>query len=757
MFLILLIAAALMSIGAMTLLDFGDFIDQRAAQLNAPHLITIVDKSSYTPAHLDFLASDLTVTQTASEDVLMMMGCSFVYGNGRNAQSVVFQNADTLRDMAPLTIIGETDTSEADSIYAPYMLHVGGGYQAGDRLVLEYKEQEYTFHIAGFVEDIMLGASNMGIMGFYMPEALFKRTMAGGAAEPAVLLSAQLHDPGQSEEVVKGFLAYCNEKGGAIIYGFSIELLKMARLMIVNIVSMVMVAFAIIITIAALIVIHFRISDTIRDDRKDIGVLKALGYTSRQIKASVLMQFLAIALLAGVAGIFASYLLIPAVSGMFSSQSGLIWSHGFAPQTSILCLFFMLIAVALNVLGSLRQVNDLHPIMAIRGEVKGEGGKRNYFRLDGESMGLQFSLAGKLLMENAGQSIVVSLIIASITFASAFGLVLYYNMAVDAESFIGTVGGELCSVVVSPLGNIQAGKLREEISAMPEVAKAIFFDSFVTLIDDEEFYADITQDFEELEGRMLYEGSYPKTAHETAIGGHAAARLGKHIGDMVTVSRGREEASFVITGLIQSGNNVGRQLLLTEEGFVQLMPEFTPSEIYVYLEAGEAADVFVDVLDNRYGSAIAEPINMEEIIEGQTRSYVTITALMAAVVLVITGLIVFLILYFVIKTMISRRRRRFGVQKALGYTTYQIMQQVALSFLPVVLGGSLLGVALGSVGINPLVTALFRSVGIMRFDMVISYTWLGALCIGLVVLAYAISMLISFRIRGISAYLLVTE
>jgi len=277
------------------------------------------------------------------------------------------------------------------------------------------------------------------------------------------------------------------------------------------------------------------------------------------------------------------------------------------------------------------------------------------------------------------------------------------------------------------------------------------------LIEDEEYFATITQDFDDLQGAMLYEGNPPKTANEAAIGGHAAERLGKNIGDTVSISNGNEELEFTITGFIQSGNNVGKQLFITQEGIIRLMPDFVPSFIYIYLEAGEAADVFIELLKSSYGSAINEPLNFDEVISGQMAAYVTMTALMAFATLLITAVVVFLILYFIIKTMISRRRRRFGVQKALGYTTYQIMQQIALSFLPVALGGSLLGVIMGSFGITPLVSALFKITGIMRFDLIISYTWLMALCIGVVLLSYSIAMVISYRIRRISAYILVTE
>ena len=756
MFLILFLAATLMSIGALTLFDYGKSFDKRAQELNAPHLIGIIDKTYYGPAHLDYLRSDPAVKQTAAEDILFMANCSFWYGDGKNTQYIVIQNAAINRDMSPLTFIGETDCSEYYTIFAPYMLHVGGGYEVGDNFILEYGNREYSFRIGGFVEDIMLGASNMGIFGFYMPEALFKKFSAEGYALPAVLISAQLTDVALGEEVCNGFMAYCGEGKGAI-WGFSLTLLKMARTMMSDLVSVLMVAFALIITVTALIVIHFRISDSIQDDIKDIGILKAMGYTNRQIKVSVLLQFLSVAVLASVAGIIASYLLISLVSLMFSIQTGLIWRQGFAPATSALCLFMVVFAVAANVFFSLRKVKSLHPIMAIRVESPKGGLKRNHFTLDRAKGGLQYLLAGKLFMENLRQNIVIALIIATVTFASAFGIVIYYNMAVNTKSFIDTIGGEICSVIVSPAANISAAKLREEIGKMKEVNQAIFFDQDITTISEEDYFVMISQDFDELCGQMLYKGNYPKSAGEVAIGGFGAAKLGKNIGDTVRISFENEEAEYVISGFIQSGNNIGRQLTLTEEGFIKLKPDYMPTEIYVYLKEGERADAFVETLVSRYGSAINKPVNMDEIIEGQSRSYVIIIELMSLVVLLITGVVVFLILYFVIKTMIVRKKRRFGIQKALGYTTFQIMQQIALGFLPVALGGALLGSVIGCFGINPLMTALFKTVGIMRFDMIISYIWLIALCIGLTILSYIIAMVITYRIRRISAYILVTE
>jgi putative ABC transport system permease protein len=596
----------------------------------------------------------------------------------------------------------------------------------------------------------------MGVIGFYMPEPLFKKYMAEGPAEPMVLLSARLTDPLYSDDVFNGFNAFCNENG-SIAYGISISLAKFARTMITSMISMIIVAFAVIITTAALIVIHFRISDTIRDDIKDIGILKAMGYTGGQIKASVMLQFLAVAFTGGAAGIFISYLLLPFVSKMFSFQTGLIWEQGFSLVTSASCLLIILSAIAVNVYGSMRRMKYLHPVMAIREDTKAHNARRNYFRLDKTKSGLQFSLACKLIMQNFKQNVIVALIIATVTYASAFGLVFYYNMAVDSKTFIGTIGGELCSVAVGPAANLNAAKLREEIGAMPEVRKAIFFDGYTVFIGEEEFNADITEDFSELEGFMLYDGNYPKTGDEVAISGIAGEKLGKAIGDSIRIGLGNEEEEYLISGFIQSGNYVGKIISLTDEGVRRIAPDFVPSFIYIYLEEGEPADVFIEQLENRYGSAIYMSINLDELLEGQTRSYVTMTTLLAVIILLITAVIVTLILYFVIKTMVVRRRRDFGVQKALGYTTFQLVEQIALSFLPIVAAGSAIGAIAGCFGINPMISALFKGVGIMRFDMVISLTWMILLCAGIILMSYAVAILISYRIRKISAYILITE
>jgi putative ABC transport system permease protein len=754
MFLIVFVAALLMNIGALILYDFGLFVDKKIEQLNAPHVAMIIEKSAYRPAHEKYLKSDLTVVQTSAEDILYFPGCSFAFGDGKENQNVVFQNAGTSRILAPLSIVIREENLAKNSVYAPYILYSGGGYELGDEFTLEYLNQKYIFRISGFVEDIMLGSVNTGVIGFYLPEPHYKRVATEIPAAPAVLLSAQLSDLRFCEEVSDGFNAFFS-KDESILWSLPVILVKYARMVSANLVSMIIAAFALIIIAVVLIVIRFRISDSIRDDIKDIGALKALGYTSRQVKASILLQFFGITLGASVLGIALSYPLVPLISTMLAAQTGLPWDQGFAPKTSAVCLLIILLMVIFDVLNSSRSVKNLEPIIAIRGDIKARSYKKNYFRLDKAKVNLQLTLAAKLIRQRLSQNIMIAFIIAAVTFASAFGLVLFYNMAVNTDAFVTTIAGEICSLGVGAVSSSNALRLQEEIGNMQAVRKATIFDDTMMFVSDESCVVSITEDFDDLEGQMLYKGAYPKSPDEVAIGGYICKKYNKDIGDIISIRNGDNQTEYIVCGFIQSANNMGRTLALTTEGAKRVMPDYIPSFIYIYLHEGEDAAAFIRYLENRYGSIIDTPINLDELAKGVMGSYITIILIVAIIILMITAFIVSLILYFVIKTMINQRKRDFGVQKACGFTTFQLVQQISLSFLPVCAIGSIIGVIAGYLGINPMVSAMFKSLGIMKFDMVIAHLWLFLLCLGIVLLSYVVAVVISSRTRKISAFALV--
>ena len=75
--------------------------------------------------------------------------------------------------------------------------------------------------------------------------------------------------------------------------------------------------------------------------------------------------------------------------------------------------------------------------------------------------------------------------------------------------------------------------------------------------------------------------------------------------------------------------------------------------------------------------------------------YIAAVFAIMLMVLIITVIVVVMILYLVIKTMIIKRKKEFGVMKAIGYSTIQLMNQISISFLPVIITGVACGGVLG--------------------------------------------------------------
>ncbi|MNI48131.1 FtsX-like permease family protein [compost metagenome] len=149
--------------------------------------------------------------------------------------------------------------------------------------------------------------------------------------------------------------------------------------------------------------------------------------------------------------------------------------------------------------------------------------------------------------------------------------------------------------------------------------------------------------------------------------------------------------------------------------------------------------------------------NLREIGEAQLSNFSSAMNTVVLIVLLVTAVVVSLILYLVIKTMIVKRKRELGIYKAMGYTTYQLMTQIALSFTPVVIVGTTIGGFLGCIGTNPLLSILVRSIGISNSQFKVHLPSVMILCIGIVVFSYLISMLVARRIKRITAYGMITE
>jgi putative ABC transport system permease protein len=761
LFIFILIASLLLNIGLMVITQINTFFDNKNEQLKDSHVTFVMDRESYHPTYGEFLVNYPGVKDTEIEDIISMDIANFKFGNGELTSGAIIFNADANRHIGKLKLIEKLNTSSNNEIFVPYSFKTNGGYGLGDDITLTYRDKDYVYRISGFFETTMMGTNNIGIMKLMLPETSYQKL--GNELDnqsKATVLSAIMKDKAQSSKLNNDFIKEVQksqeDEPTPYTIGLDIELVKNVSTLTINFIATILVAFAAIIVLVSLIVIRFRVSISIEDGMANIGVLKAIGYTSWQILSSIILQFILIVLCGSVVGIALSYVLMPFFGGIISSLSGLIWVQRFDIIINLVSIILVVVCVVIVTLLSAFRVRTILPVAALRGGIQTHSYRKNHFPLEKARGGLQFLLAMKSMLANAKQNMMILFIIVAITFATVFSAVLYYNIASDKTEFVKIFGAEPANVLVTVKPNADTSKFLSEIKQMDHVRKVNILDLIETKIDDQTVYTNITNRFNQLENNIVYEGRQPEHENEISLSWVVSNRINKGIGDTVEVEYGNETSSYLITGLSQSIGNLGQVASLTMEGIQQLDSDYKGTSLNVYLDGISNKD-FIKMVQGQYGSSITEMLDIDENIESQTGMYTTAVFAVMVMVLTITVLVVVMLLYLVIKTMIIKRNKEFGVMKAIGYSTIQLMNQISISFLPVIITGVVMGGVLGFYFTNPMLSVLLSSAGVKRLDFIIHVPIIFIPCAGILILAYIVSMFVSRRIKKISAYGLITE
>jgi putative ABC transport system permease protein len=760
--LFVMMAAMLLNIGLLLQFRFGGFFENRAEELHAPHYALIMESRLFNQSQLDYLNAYPGVTETEHEQALYFM-TELSYNGGKLAAYITLLNTDTERGMNGLTLIEGSAPGTKDEICLPFLFKVGSAYQVGDAFTITTAGIKSTFRISGFTEDIFFGTPNNNVFQAYLaPEGMdwINALLPGHECE---ILRVRMQNPQDSDrlyqDAAKTFWYESVIENADTIRVNSLDwnTAVLARTMMPNITAVIMVMFAVMITLISLLVARFRIRNTIEESMTNIGALKAVGYTGRQLLGAMVLQFGLIGGLGALLGLALSYAVLPAVSGVLEAQTALMWNQGFDAPSSLATFVFLLGITVVTAGLTARRIRALSPLAALRQGLVTHSFKKNHFPLDKSKGGLSWLLAAKAALQSGRQMLTIALIVAAVTFAAAVGASMYQNFGLNPNAFGRVIAGEVPDSALFAKDADGAEKLYAYIQDSGDARKLFYYQDVTVMAEDAMTGLVVSDDFSQFEGGMLYEGRYPKHDNEAVIGGAVSRLQSKGIGDTIKMTQGGQSAEYLIVGLIQTTKNLGNVCGLTVSGLRQIQPDFRPNAFYVYLHKPEETGAFVKEMSDTFGPELDSVLNLYELMEAQLSAYGDIFQTVAFVLIAVTALIIFLVLYLMLKTVILRGRHELGIQKALGFTTRQLMNQFSLQFMPSVVVGIAAGGLAGILGFNAIFVALTKSMGIMNASLPVPVGLTAAMCVALALLAYIFALLIASRIRKVSAYALVSE
>ncbi len=762
LFALLFIAASLLNIGWTFLAAMDTLYEDKTVELQDAEVAFAMSSRTFKPQYEEYVKSYPGIGIAEAERVILLPQASVRYDKDVHIEYTIrlaLMNVDAKRQAAPLTPMLQTADYGDESIYIPYSFKASGGYQLGDEFSIKAGDKSYSYRIAGFFESTLTGTRSLALQKLYLPETSYHELSADlGEDSQGVFLSASSRDGSWLDSLRRDYSVKFPESNESVDPSFWSGDLEEAQssTLTVKLIAALFVAFAAIIISVALIMIQFQISNGIEDAMVRIGILKAIGYTNRQIRLSYAIHYLLIAIPGIAAGIAVSYVGVASFQGIVASLTGLL--QPMRPDIVINAVNSAVLAALVLAVSQVasRGIPKLLPIIALRNGLASHNFKPNTLSLEKARGGLQLNLALKATLANPQQSLMVVGIVAVTTFASVFSAMLYSDFAGDKRALFQMVGADTPDVGIVVAMGQESGELLNSVMTMDGVRAANIQDFLTTTIDGRLIITEFSDDFDKVNIKKVYKGRYPKHDNEIAVTGGLARQLGKSVGDMITVRLGQREMDYLITGFSQSLNMGNSGASLTLEGVHRLLPGHQGMSINVYL-GGISSPDFMRVATDRFGDRMQTITDVHKSIEEGARVYVAAMQAVMVAILIITVLVVAFVQYLVIETSIIRRKKEFGIMKAIGFTSFQLRTQIALGLLPVVAAGLALGGTLGGLYMNPLLSLLLSGSGIAHTEFALQPMLLLGLCAGLLLTTYVISLLVSRRIKVISPYGLITE
>lgn len=756
-FMLVLLASMLLNIWLMLTFDYKKNFERCHDRLNAEHVTMLLDNAS-DELH-SYLSEQLTENRDIEEycmDKALLLVASINYSGGKLSSDFFVLEKETAltHSVGKYEII--EDSNYKSGIYLPMLFGEGDNYSVGDKIHIVSGNHSFDYTVCGFYNSAMTGSQNCGMCAFLLTEDAYKALKEEAVLPESLLLSIRIQEKSQSEDFEAMIKNIISEKF-PYVQAFSncYTLVSNTRYISQMICSGIVSAMTFFVTIIALVVIASNIINNIQESMKNLGALKAVGYTGGQLIGSLFFQFLGITLIAFTAGAILSYCLFPAVNEMMISQTGIPYEVRFLWQPLFFTFAVINGAVAVTVGLSSYKIRSIEPITALRQGIKIHNFRKNHFPLEHTRIKLNTVLALKTTVSGVKQNITICITMLVLSLIIVFSGVMIRNVIFDMQPMIELIVGEMADAGI----NVTAEQEKEFLEAAEEderVEKVYLYNNIeVSHVGHVSLNAIVTDDCTKMNNQKLcIEGRFPRYDNELLLGAKYAKEQGLKVGDKIILTADGNEEEFIICGFTQTSNYLGKDCLMLRSGYERMGTLLSIGYCFNMAE-GTDIDAFLQDISEKIGEGIEYTVNIQEATIGTAAVYVSVITMIVAAILVLSMIVIAFVLFLLVRTLLTRRKRDYGILKALGFTTRQLILQTAISFMPTLLFSLAAGLALSILVINPLIALFLRGIGMIKCTFEIPVGFIAAAGLVISMFAFGFICLLSLKIRNIAPKILI--
>lgn len=673
------------------------------------------------------------------------------FQNSEFTMNTYFYRISDERKLTRHTVSDQIETADEMSVYIPLYLSELGGYQTGESIRYIIGGTEYKFTVKGIVNEMQYGNYGTGFIGLFLTDEAYDRLKTEEVFTPVCEYLIKAEENAELQKIRTDVGALLKEKSIPVISVLDCQTAKNSRTMVSDTIVLFLTVFAALVLLISIFLSRFRIKNTIDEEMNEMGVLKGIGYTSRMLKFSQVIPYLLVCGAGLVCGVALSYALIPVIANVLAVQSGFSYTPVFDIPAAAITILSILTAVFLFTLLAAGKIKKLEPINAIRGIDSLKNAGKNHFPLDSSKGCVGINLIFKQAGASAGRNVLLFAVAFVMMILLNFTGILFYNVNIHPDNFLTTLSEELPDIRVQAKED-KYDALKELLQK--ENVRAVNYGIAMTEYTDGSIPTIVCEDFSLLKNNIVYRGGHPQKADEIAVGSAFADDYA--IGDKFKLSLNNKQYEYTITGFIQSVNNNGLIAELTDAGYTKISDDPMYS-LNLYLPYNGKVSSFVDRLNGKYADYVTDVSNAAKEAESMQTMYASLITVVAVVLFIIALLIILLILYVILRSMIVSLKTDFGIYKAMGFTSHQLIIQTVGSITPVILFGSMLSAVSGVLYLPVMFNNIFSVIGALKNNFEIPMYILLIMAVVLTAVNIVIGVILCRPIKNIAAYSLIKE
>lgn len=612
------------------------------------------------------------------------------------------------------------------------------------------------FTIAGFFEDPFMGSSMIGMKTFLISEsdraALAELAAGAGidalaregamlhlfAREDSGLTTAQFSQRINGETSLPAYTEFVHSHDA--ILGF--------MLVLQNAFSGFLLAFAVVLLSVSFVVLGHSITSAIRQETRNLGILKTVGFTSRSLRWIQLAQYLLPILLGLGAGLLVSAWAAPLVCRMTLTTTGILVPAQLPIDLCAIVFLVLILLLAGFITLQTGRIAGISPLRAIYAEAEAV---RHGAGTPLCKAGLSFWMALRQISAGKRQYVGACLVaLLLVFFASLMGRMDAW-LGPNGEGLMDAFNPADLDLAVQPVGEVTQAEIETVIQEYSAITDQYALAMPGVTVNGVDYTANVITEperFHLLQGRACLQ------ADEVVLTEFVAADLGAAIGDTVTVAAGGAGQEYTVSGIYQCANDMGANIGMSREGYARIGTETTDMWCVHYFLADEGQkDAVMAALDSTFGTAVYIHENSWPGLHG----ILSAMDLLIAAMYVVTALFILVVTALTASRLLAMERRDIGIYKSIGFTSGRLRLSFALRFGVAALTGSLGGTVLSALLTDPLAGAVLRLEGISNFSShpgVLTVVLPGLI---VVMLFAAFAYLLAGQIRKIPLSTLVAE